>query len=62
MDERIKKCGIHTHTHTHTHTHIYVYIYDRIHMYIENTMLSEISQIEKEKYFYILTYIWNQKS
>lgn len=31
-------------------------------MGLEGIMLSEISQAEKDKYFYVLTYMWNLKN
>ena len=31
-------------------------------MDLENIMLSEISQTEKDKYHYVITYMWNLKT
>ena len=68
---------IYTHTHTHIHTHIYLHIHtmeyystikkDKIMPYaatwadLESTMLSEISQTEKDKYS-VTTHMWNLKN
>ena len=65
---------MYTHTHTHTHTYIYIMeFYPAIKnnevrpfattwVYLEGIMLSEISQIEKEKYCLISVHMWTLKN
>ena len=60
MDEWIKKIHSHTHTHTHTHEYYSAMVKKEIlssvtaEMDLEDIILSEISQTEKDKYCIIL--------
>lgn len=58
------------HTHTHLHTQEYYSVIKKkgilpfatTQMGLESIMLSKICQIEKDKYYYYLTYMWNLKN
>ena len=58
----------HTHTHTHTHTRLLFIKEKEILPFVttwmdpEGIMLNEIRQTEKDKYCYVLAYIWNLKN
>ena len=74
MDKEIIICVcIHTHTHTHTHTHMHTMEHyspikkDKILPFattwkdLEDIMLSELSQMEEDKYCVII-YMWSLKN
>ena len=59
-------CNVHTHT-THngillSYTKIEILPFATMWMDLESIMLSEISQTEKDKHSYVITYMWNLKN
>jgi hypothetical protein len=49
INEQIGQCDTHTHTHTHTYTHTHTHTHTHTYEGMEDIILSEICQNQKEK-------------